>query len=416
MKYMLKNQHKCFTGIFFLLLHTLVFGQIRTTDTPSLIRLNPNSSAFIDASSVSYFNNSTNLSKGLLFPRTDLTTFSSFEGILTSTSHPTRFDGMVVYNTGLGLTLASASNTVVSVEPGFYYYDNKSSDVKGGTWRPLAGSVDLPAGIGDNIYNSDGDISGDRVVGISNTLNFANRLFYINATNNRVGVCTSNPLMTFSVEGSTLLGYNIVSETSSSIKTKITNIVSPTQITSSTSATPETALRLIRSGKSGQKWSPTADFQIGSFTNNISANTSLNIRLGNGNTNTPNTDVMTLLSNGNVGVGTTAPRAKLMVAGAAVNDGVNNEGGSSVIDFSVRNLATTTASNGSNFTLQNIQSGGTYTLTVKSTTQGKASFSASGFTFYSPNLGQTSGDRTIYTFVVMDSDVYVYMTTNIKPI
>jgi len=99
-----------------------------------------NSSAFIDASSNSSINNSTNLGKGLLYPRTDLTTFANFGGnpIGIATSYPTRFDGLLVYNTGTGNTLASAADAIVTVTPGFWYYDNKSTSLKGGTWKPIA--------------------------------------------------------------------------------------------------------------------------------------------------------------------------------------------------------------------------------------------------------------------------------------
>jgi len=99
-----------------------------------------NSSAFIDASSNNSINNSTNLGKGLLYPRTDLTTFLNFGGspIGIGSSYPTRFDGLLVYNTGTGNTLASAADAIVAVTPGFWYYDNKSTTLKGGTWKPIA--------------------------------------------------------------------------------------------------------------------------------------------------------------------------------------------------------------------------------------------------------------------------------------
>jgi|688.fasta_scaffold133473_2 hypothetical protein len=121
-----------------------VNGQVRivnsVTNTTAL-----NSSAFIDASSNSSNNASTNVGKGLLFPRVDLTTFASFSGssIGLATSYPTRYDGLVVYNTGTGNTLVGASTNIVAVSPGFYYYNNRTAtSVLEGTWTPLAsGSV-----------------------------------------------------------------------------------------------------------------------------------------------------------------------------------------------------------------------------------------------------------------------------------
>ena len=129
-------------NIFLLIGLTLIVkvnGQVRIVNSISnSVALN--SSAFIDASSNLTINNSTNLGKGLLYPRTDLTTFANFGGnsIGLATSYPTRFDGLLVYNTGTGNTLASASDAIVAVTPGFWYYDNKSTTLKGGTWKPIA--------------------------------------------------------------------------------------------------------------------------------------------------------------------------------------------------------------------------------------------------------------------------------------
>jgi hypothetical protein len=101
------------------------------------------SSAFIDASSSSSNNATTNIGKGLLYPRVDLTTFASFSGAPTgiSTSYPTRFDGLMVYNTGTGNTLVGSSTTIVAVTPGFYYYNNKSATLTGGVWTAMAGAT-----------------------------------------------------------------------------------------------------------------------------------------------------------------------------------------------------------------------------------------------------------------------------------
>ena len=97
-------------------------------------------SAFIDASSDPAINRTDNIGKGLLYPRVDLTTFSAFVAsaqIGRNTSFPTYFDGMVVYNTGTGNILSSAADAIIAVTPGFWYYDNKSTALKGGTWKQL---------------------------------------------------------------------------------------------------------------------------------------------------------------------------------------------------------------------------------------------------------------------------------------
>jgi hypothetical protein len=74
-------------------------------------------------------------------------------------------------------------------------------------------------------------------------------------------------------------------------------------------------------------------------------------------------------------------------------------------------LAYTTASAGA-FTLTNIKDGGTYTLAVQGTTSGTASFTATTFTFrLVNNVATIAGRQTLYTFIVMGTTVYVYMTT-----
>jgi len=131
-----------------LIVSNTITSQVRifnsTTNSSAL-----NSSAFFDASSNIASNTSTNIGKGLLYPRTDLTTFANFGGSPTGigSSYPTRFDGLLVYNTGTGNTLSTASDNVVAVTPGFWYYDNKSTTLKGGTWKSLNSSNNLSGAI-----------------------------------------------------------------------------------------------------------------------------------------------------------------------------------------------------------------------------------------------------------------------------
>lgn len=115
-----------------------------------------------------------------------------------------------------------------------------------------------------------------------------------------------------------------------------------------------------------------------------------------------------------VGIGTNNPTSRLEVNGAATNTVAFNAAAGTTIDFSKSNLAYTTANPGNTFTLSNIKDGGTYTLAVQGTTAGTAIFTASGFTFKTPNNGLTAdGKETIYTFMVMGLKVYYYMTTGL---
>lgn len=82
-------------------------------------------SAFLDASA-NTFSNSIRTGKGLAFPRTDLTTFQ-FVSDGNIFSFPTRYDGMIVYNTATGVTTSTFSGVgSQTVAPGFYYFSNPS--------------------------------------------------------------------------------------------------------------------------------------------------------------------------------------------------------------------------------------------------------------------------------------------------
>jgi hypothetical protein len=114
-----------------------------------------------------------------------------------------------------------------------------------------------------------------------------------------------------------------------------------------------------------------------------------------------------------VGIGTNAPVSRLEVNGASTNTTAFNAAAGTSIDFTRSNLAYTTASAGA-FTLTGIKDGGTYTLSVQGATAGTASFTATGFTFRNVNNGITTASRhTLYTFIVMGTNVYFYMVTGI---
>lgn len=111
----------------------------------------------------------------------------------------------------------------------------------------------------------------------------------------------------------------------------------------------------------------------------------------------------------NVGIGTSTPASRLEVDGSATNKSAFNAGSSTAIDFSKSNLAYTNA-NPSSFTLSNIKDGGTYTLSVRGTTSGTSSFTASGYTVkYVHNTTTVSGKETLYSLMVMGSTLYVHM-------
>ena len=126
-----------------LLFVTFCFGQVRIVNNTRNSAA-ASSSAFIDASSNLGNNNNATRGKGLLFPRTDLQNFNNFGGapIGVPTSYPTRYDGLIVYNTATSGE-AGVGNTEGTLSEGYWFYENKTNSTNGGTWKPL-GSAGSP--------------------------------------------------------------------------------------------------------------------------------------------------------------------------------------------------------------------------------------------------------------------------------
>lgn len=112
-------------------------AQVRLTNTNNTAV--GNMSAFIDGSSNSTNNSSTSIGKGLIFPRVTLSTFT-FGAAATGVPNalPSRYDGMIVYNTSTS-GVAGAGATEGTLSEGYWFYENKSNSVTGGTWKRLNG-------------------------------------------------------------------------------------------------------------------------------------------------------------------------------------------------------------------------------------------------------------------------------------
>lgn len=123
---------------------------------------------------------------------------------------------------------------------------------------------------------------------------------------------------------------------------------------------------------------------------------------------------MRITSQGNVGVGTTTPQAKLQVQGQIVSN-VKNVGAATTVDWNDGNVQYTSASCGA-FTFSNMLEGGSYTLVVTGTTAGTCTFTQSSpdalaypgsFKFLPSNAATTAGKTSIFTFLRAGSIVYV---------
>jgi len=118
------------------------------------------------------------------------------------------------------------------------------------------------------------------------------------------------------------------------------------------------------------------------------------------------------LSSGNVGIGTTSPTSKLSVNGVLSSVAVTNAG--TTINFATGNLQYTSVSCGA-ITLNNMQSGTSYTLAVKGAAGGTCSFTAwsgsgtGALTMRTGGIGlvQNTNTHMVFTFLVMGGDVYV---------
>jgi hypothetical protein len=147
-----------------LLLAAIMLGGVSTLTAQvrmangNVIAAASNSSAFFDAGSTPTWNSSTNVGKGMIFPRVQLSQFTSFSiaGTVISNNYPTRFDGFIVYNTDES-GVAGVGSTQGTLSRGFWYYDNPNGSGSGGsfttgTWRPLfAGGT----GVGDALVGNE---------------------------------------------------------------------------------------------------------------------------------------------------------------------------------------------------------------------------------------------------------------------
>ena len=412
------------------------------------------SSAFIDASSNTGLNATTNIGKGLLFPRVNLTNFvfswSGTAGI--GNNYATCFDGMIVYNSGTGATLTTGNNPSVSVNvtPGFYYFHNPTcspgTHVRTGTWKRLdiGGDIGSITNLGDSIaYYISKTVLGDTIMNYI-TQNLSQELIdsIINQISKDVNITKLGDSIAYyiskTVLGDTIMNYitqNISQDLIDSIMNNITKEINITKLGDeianyfNQTNLGDTIMKYFSLNMSKDFVTNMGDeialyfsqTDLKDTINNIINNTiNANAWGLNGNAITAgkfigttnaqpvivkvnNSEVLRVGNTGNIG---------LEVKGAATNTASYNANATRTIDFTQSNLAYTTATAGS-FTLNGMKDGGTYTLAVQNTTGGvTASFTADGgLTVKTVNNDETVAGHTLYTIVVINTTAYVYMAT-----
>ncbi|MBB4807870.1 hypothetical protein HNP38_003186 [Chryseobacterium defluvii] len=238
-------------------------SQIRIANSTTNLAVT-GSSAFIDASSNATYNSSSNTGKGLLYPRVDLTTFTSFGGapIGLPTSFPSYYDGFVVYNTNTG-GVAGVGTTEGTLTSGFWYYDNKSRDINGGTWKPFipsSGTISIT-----NVLTSTGNTATSTVNGISSSAPIVN--------SNALSLSGNNLTSTVNGVASTVNLASLI--TSGTTNTLISGGVGNNTLTSTVNgvAASTTAVKTVGNTVSGNTLSTTVNGVSGTTVPIINSNT-----------------------------------------------------------------------------------------------------------------------------------------------
>jgi len=142
-----------------------------------------------------------------------------------------------------------------------------------------------------------------------------------------------------------------------------------------------------------------------------------NVGLSVGATNGSNNYAL-ITTGGNVGIGTSTPGSILEVNGAAVNSNSNNTSTSLTgLDFSLNNIIYTTYAGSAtpSFTLTGMKNGGAYTLVATGTSySGTPAFTHSTPSYTVKKMGtvdMTSSKTHIFSFIVINSTIYVTMAT-----
>ncbi len=167
------------------------------------------------------------------------------------------------------------------------------------------------------INNSNFNFPTSYNIGGANDVSFIGSgqdLYVANANNTKSIIFSTGKATTpfFNEQMRILNNGNVGIGTSSPVTTLQIN--NPLTASASVNANAQ-VLRLSRPTTSGSKWDNIAQFNLGSYSTAIAANSRLDLALTNGGNATDLTNVMTWQANGNVGINNTAPSAPLVIQG-----------------------------------------------------------------------------------------------------
>lgn len=142
----------------------------------------------------------------------------------------------------------------------------------------------------------------------------------------------------------------------------------------------------------------------------VSGGNSFGLNSSIGNSDNFNLDIltnnlprMTFTNTGNVGIGTSSPTSKLQVSGTILTP-PNSVASGATLDMSLSNLHTLSAVGGTTITLNNLVSGGNYTILVKDTTSRTYTFPGCTTSKFLPvNTATTVSTWSIYTILSIDN-------------
>ena len=113
-----------------------------------------------------------------------------------------------------------------------------------------------------------------------------------------------------------LVGAKVVDDNNYTYDTNTAMVVHQTATATATLNDPKEVLILARQGTAGQAFGAAAALELSRYENSgVASRTRLDFKLADGSFLSASTRVMTMLSNGNVGIGTTSPEARLHTNG-----------------------------------------------------------------------------------------------------